>query len=78
MLPKHYTVAQVAEYFQRDVQTVRRWIAEGKFPRAYKVADGWFILESDILAFQRKHRATSGECPHTAPVKKRSGFVKDW
>ena len=36
LLPKQLTVAQVDEYFHRDERSIRRWIAEGKFPQAYK------------------------------------------
>ena len=55
-LPTQYTVAQVAEYFHRDEKTIRRWIAEGKFPHAYRVSDGWKISREDIRALAHRGR----------------------
>lgn len=84
MLPKQYTVAQVAEYFHRDEVTIRRWIAEGKFPGAYKVADGWYILERDVKRLVRQMQEASAEAmPGLAKqtaVRRSSGkgFVGGW
>lgn len=84
MLPKQYTVAQVAEYFHRDEQTIRRWIADGRFPHAYKVSDGWFILEGDVKRLVRQlQKLSAGEMP---PLPKdnpgvrssQKGFVGGW
>lgn len=50
-MPKNYTVQEVKEFFRKDsVVTIRRWIAEGRFPNATKVVDGWLIPEEDVLA----------------------------
>ena len=84
MLPKQYTVEQVAEYFHRDEQTIRRWISEGKFPHAYKVSDGWFILERDVKRLVKQLQAqVSGEMPPLPKEKaavrsSRKGFVAGW
>lgn len=83
MLPKQYTVAQVAEYFHRNEDTIRRWITEGYFPHAYKVADGWYILEKDVKKLVRYFQEQAAqENPALAkqPVVRRSskGFVKGW
>jgi len=84
VLPKQYTVAQVAEYFHRDEVTIRRWIVEGKFPGAYKVADGWYILEISVKRLVRKMQEASAEgMPDTATqaaARRPSGkgFVGGW
>ena len=84
LLPKQLTVAQVAEYFQRDEKTIRRWITEGKFPHAYKVSDGWFIPEGDIKRLIKKmHQESIAEMPgirKVNPVKPAAGkgFVSGW
>jgi Helix-turn-helix domain len=84
LLPKQYTIAQVAEYFHRDEQTIRRWITDGKFPHAYKVADGWFILEIDVKRLVKQMQSQSAaKMPGLAkapPVRRSSGkgFVGGW
>lgn len=84
MLPKQYTVDQVAEYFHRDEQTIRRWISEGKFPNAYKVSDGWFILEVDVKRLVKQLQSKSTDSmpgrAKTPPVRRSSGkgFVGGW
>jgi len=84
LLPKQYTVAQVAEYFHRDEQTIRRWITDGRFPHAYKVSDGWFILEVDVKRLVKQLQAqAAGEMPPLSKEKtgvrsSRKGFVEGW
>lgn len=83
ILPKQYTVAQVAEYFHRNEDTIRRWITEGYFPNAYKVADGWFILEKDVKQlvrhFQQRAAEETPALAKQTPVRRSSkGFVKGW
>lgn len=84
MLPKQLTVAQVAEYFHRDEQTIRRWIAGGKFPHAYRVSDGWFIMESDVKRLVKQMQAAAAiEVPALAKGppgarSSRKGFVGGW
>ena len=51
----------MAEYFHRDERSIRRWIAEGKFPHAYRVSDGWFILEADVKRLMRHMQTASAE-----------------
>lgn len=44
MLPKYYTVRHIAEVFERDEATIRRWITEG---RAIKFDGIVYIPEKD-------------------------------
>jgi len=84
LLPKQLTVAEVAEYFHRDERSIRRWIAEGKFPHAYRVSDGWFILEADVKRLMRHMQTASAEevpalvKPPPVARSSRKGFVGGW
>lgn len=47
-MPKLYTVSLLSSLFSRTEETIRDWIADGLFPRAFKVKDGWYVPESDV------------------------------
>lgn len=47
-MPKLYTVTDLAVLFSRHKQTIREWIADGIFPRAFRVRDGWYVPEGDV------------------------------
>lgn len=47
-MAKLYTVADLAALFSRHKQTIREWIADGVFPRAFRVRDGWYVPEGDV------------------------------
>lgn len=50
---RYVTVNALAERLSVHIETVRRWIRDGKFPNAIKLPDGreWRIPESDVQAF---------------------------
>ena len=43
------TVDEIAEIFKVQRETVRDWIAEGKFPNAIKLGRAWRIPRSDVV-----------------------------
>ena len=48
------TVAGVAELFGRGHGTVRRWVAEGRFPNAYRLhGREWRVPAGDVETMQR-------------------------
>lgn len=47
-MPKLFTVSLLASLFSRSDNTIRGWIADGVFPRAFKVKDGWYVPEADV------------------------------
>lgn len=48
-MSKKYTVKEVADVFRRDVQTIRRWISDGKtFRVVFRVKDGYLIPEEEV------------------------------
>ncbi len=61
-MPKLYTVADLSTLFSRTIKTIRLWIAEGIFPRAFKVKDGWYVQEGDVkkVMLTRNYDAISG------------------
>ena len=51
------TVSQVAEIFGVNHKSVNDWIAAGKFPGAYKIADyrtaPWLIPTEEVEAYKK-------------------------
>ena len=80
-MPKLYTVKDLCALFQRDEDTIRRWLKDGDiFPNAFKVKDGWYVPVGDIkkLMRQKDGQADSSESrPGRAP-RNSSGFVTGW
>ena len=65
MTNKDLTVAEVAKRLKFSGQTVRRILAEGKFPHAYQMNPGaatspFLIPESDVDAFERSRKRPFG------------------
>lgn len=59
------TVSQVAELFEVNVTSVHDWIAAGKFPGAFKIANyrtsPYLIPTDEVLAFKKERdQARSG------------------
>lgn len=56
--PEMMTVSQVAELFQVNVTTVHDWLAAGKFPGAYKIADNrtapYLIPTAEVETFKKE------------------------
>lgn len=81
MAVKLYTVKALAGMFERDEETIRRWINDGDvFPNAFKVKDGWYVPSGDV---RRLMKPPSGPPEHgsvkpTAPKRSSKGFVRDW
>ena len=78
---KLYTVDDLAKQFSRSKRTIRDWIAEGLFPHAFMVKDGWYVPEKDVDAIMNQ------KCELAAPppglekqpsVKHSKGFVTRW
>jgi len=63
MPEKQYSTAKVAQRYQVDPRTVRRWIDAGYFPNALKLSPAqrsdWRIPASDVEAFDRQRRIAS-------------------
>lgn len=59
-MERYYTVDELAARWQVSGRAVRKWIAEGAFPNAYRVGLGQKspirIPESDVLEFERKRK----------------------
>ena len=53
---KEFTIAQLAEKFQRDRSSILRWIQSGKFPNARLITsplgEYWIIPAGDIENFK--------------------------
>lgn len=59
-----YTVAELAERYDRDQRTIRRWITEGRFPGAKKEIPAfrtspYVIPESAVDHFEKAHGVSS-------------------
>jgi predicted site-specific integrase-resolvase len=75
-MPKFYTVKDLAEQFQKDEETIRRWIKDGDvFPNAFKVKDGWYVPTGDVKRLMKPEstvdKAASGR-------RSSKGFVREW
>lgn len=55
MAEKFLTVADVAERFQVDRKTVRRWVHDGRLEVTKWSAKGWRFRESAIEAFANRN-----------------------
>jgi predicted site-specific integrase-resolvase len=51
-----YTVPQAAERVGRDVQTIRRWIREGRLSSILGVDGHRYVWENDLLDAERDAR----------------------
>lgn len=75
-MPKLYTVKALAELFDKDEETIRRWIREGDvFPHAFKVKDGFYVPASDVRRLMRANEAVETPRPTARQSK---GFVRRW
>lgn len=78
MAPKLFTVKDLAAIFQKDDETIRRWIRDGDvFPNAFKVKDGYYVPVADVEKMMKRNADESDE---TESPKRRSqraltGFV---
>lgn len=73
-MPKLYTVKTLAELFQKDEETIRRWINDGEtFPHAFKVKDGWYVPVSDVKRLMKPAVDHAG-----ANRRSSKGFVREW
>lgn len=74
-LPKLYTVKALAALFDKDEETIRRWIGDGEtFPGAFKVKDGWYVPVGDV-----KRLMKPAAVDNTASVRRQSKrFVREW
>lgn len=80
-MPKLYTVKALAALFEKDEETIRRWINDGDvFPSAFKVKDGWYVPAGDIKKMIKHNGAQSGpsESGPGRPQRPSSGFVTGW
>ena len=83
-MAKLFTVKALAELFDKDTETIYRWIREGDvFPNAFKVKDGWYVPMKDVRALMKSRPDPDG-MPGLAkqpPVRRSSsgkGFVRGW
>lgn len=80
-MPKLYTVKVLAEMFDKDEETIRRWIRDGDvFPHAFKVKDGFYVPASDVNKLMRANGSDSAreESPQTRQQRQSGGFVTGW
>lgn len=76
-MPKLYTVKALAELFDRDEETIRRWINDGDtFPHAFKVKDGWYVPMADVKRLMKP--AAEGVDKAAAHRRSSKGFVRGW
>ncbi len=81
MAPKLLTVKDLCDLFQRDEDTIRRWIKDGDvFPNAFKVKDGWYVPVKDVKKLIKKNveGAAPAESRQTPAPRVSTGFVKGW
>lgn len=80
-MPKLYTVKALAELFDKDEETIRRWIKDGDvFPHAFTVKGGWYVPSTDVKNMMRQK---GGECEsvesrQTRAPRQSGGFVRGW
>jgi len=80
-LSKLLTVKNLCDLFQRDEDTIRRWIKDGDvFPNAFKVKDGWYVPVSDVKKLMKKNSddAPAEETDQTRRQRPPSRFVTGW
>jgi predicted site-specific integrase-resolvase len=80
-LSKLLTVKNLCDLFQRDEETIRRWIKDGDvFPNAFKVKDGWYVPVGDVKKLMKKNsdRDDTDETRQTRSPRGSSGFVNGW
>lgn len=79
-MPKLYTVKALAELFDKDEETIRCWIREKIFPRAFKIKDGWYVPAGDIKKMMRNSAGeeSASKSRQTSEPRQSSGFVTGW
>jgi predicted site-specific integrase-resolvase len=78
---KLLTVKNLCDLFQRDEDTIRRWIKDGDvFPNAFKVKDGWYVPVSDVKKLMKKNSDVSPaeETEQTRRQRPPARFVTGW
>lgn len=76
-MAKYYTVKALAELFDKDEETIRRWINDGDtFPKAFKVKDGWYVPVSDVKRLEKRN--AGGVDKAASPRRSSKGFVRGW
>lgn len=81
MPPKLLTVKNLCELFQKDEDTIRRWIKDGDvFPNAFKVKDGWYVPCADVKKLMKNNSESEGvaDTKQTRSRGPSSGFVTGW
>jgi len=79
--PKLFTVKDLATLFQKDEETIRRWIREGDvFPNAFTVKGGFYVPVSDVKKMMKKNAAESElvESKQKPAPRAPKGFVTGW
>jgi predicted site-specific integrase-resolvase len=78
-MPKLYTVRLLAELFEKDEVTIRRWISDGDlFPHAFKVKDGWYVPASDVKRLMKARPSEDGPDKPSADRRSSKRFVREW
>jgi Helix-turn-helix domain len=76
VLPKLYTVKALAELFDKDEETIRRWIGDGQtFPGAFKVKDGWYVPGVDVKRLMKPPAPVDTAASNRRQSKR---FVREW
>lgn len=83
MPKKLFTVKALAALFERDEETIRRWINDGDvFPHAFKVKDGWYVPQTDVKRLMKPEpppETDQAALDKAASVRRSSkGFVREW
>ncbi len=72
-----YTVKALAERYEKDEETIRRWCNDGDtFPNAFKIKEGWYVPEEDIVRLEKRY-ADRSEKP-VQPKRQPKNFVRGW
>jgi predicted site-specific integrase-resolvase len=80
-VPKFITVKDLATLFQKDEETIRRWIRDGDvFPNAFKVKDGFYVPVSDVKKLMKKNSDETEpmESKQKPAPRVSKGFVTGW
>lgn len=79
-MPKLYTVKALAELFDKDEETIRRWIKDGDvFPSAFQVKGGWYVKAIDVKKIMNNlGEESTVEQPPRRTGRASSGFVTGW
>ncbi len=66
-MPEYFTPEEVAAQLKYDVQTIRRYLREGRFPSSIKINGSWRIPAAEVTEYHQKWKSYD-QSVHRAPL----------